>query len=92
MSILEVEDVAARFRDAANRVLDLTLRDRHPDVVVDSPPGAGKTWLVEQVVATAVHFGGRVAVVAPRAEQTYDLVRRLRRNYPQVPLEILLSS
>jgi MoxR-like ATPase len=54
---------------ATRCALDLMLRDGEP-LVVESPPGAGKTELVEAVAATAATHGGlRVAVVAPRAQQ-----------------------
>lgn len=74
-------------------VLRRTLRDGEPLVVVDSPPGAGKTYLIESVVAVAVqHLHLRVSVVAPRAEQTYDLVRRLIANFAPMPIQMLLAA
>jgi hypothetical protein len=77
---------------ATDEVLDLTLRRGEPVVIVDSPPGAGKTRLVESVSALAAHHGLRVAVAAPRAEQTYDLVRRLLRNFAGLPVQLLQSG
>jgi AAA domain len=74
-------------------VLEAVLYGEHPAVLVDSPPGAGKTELVEEVVATAVaHRHWRVAVIAPRAEQTYDIVRRLRADYKPMRMEVLHSA
>jgi hypothetical protein len=78
---------------ATQRVLEVVFQDGEPLVVVRSPPGAGKTWLVETVVAVATrHFGLRVAVLAPRAEQTYDLLRRLAGVVAPVPIQPLQSS
>jgi AAA domain-containing protein len=74
--------------EAEGRVLDLVLRDGHPLVVVVSPPGAGKTRLIESLVATAVHgVSLRVAVATPRTEQMYDVLRRLLGNFD--PMEVI---
>lgn len=79
-------------RQATGRVLELVLRDGSPGSVVDSPPGAGKTTLVEEVSTTAVFYAGlRVAVITARNEQAYDLVRRLM-PYGSVPIQMLQSS
>src|SRR5262245_4436859 len=83
----------AADRDARRRVLDAVLRENQPALCVNSPPGAGKTSLVEAVTATAVqHFGLRVGVVAPRIEQTYDIARRLVVDYAPMRIELLHSA
>lgn len=85
--------VAELVQAAKREVLELTIREGHPAVVVDSPPGAGKTNLVEDVVATAVLAAGmRVAVVAPRAEQTYDILRRVAAHFPLSNIQVLQST
>lgn len=38
------------------------------------------------------HLGLRVAVVAPRAEQTYDLLRRLVANFDPMSIRVLLAA
>ncbi|MEW6732135.1 MAG: AAA family ATPase [Acidobacteriota bacterium] len=82
--------IESQSRAAVGQVLNLVLRDGEPVVVVDSPPGAGKTALVETLVATAVlGFGLRVAVVTPRAEQSNDLLRRLTRDYEPMTMQLL---
>jgi hypothetical protein len=79
--------------DAERRVLDLVLRDGHRLVVVVSPPGAGKTRLIESLVAVAVReLALRVAVATPRTEQMYDLVRRLLANVDAMPITVLHSA
>jgi hypothetical protein len=80
--------IEARTLAAEREVLDAVLRRGEPLVLVKSPPGAGKTRLVETVTAAGVHHGDlRVAVVTPRAEQSYDFVRRL---FPAVPIRVEL--
>lgn len=88
MTIAEIERQA---RAATSRILDLVLREGRPIVLVDSPPGAGKTRLIEDVVGTSVNFGLRVAVVTPKAEQAYDFVRRVRAAFAQLPVQLLQS-
>jgi len=84
--------VERHSREASERILDAVLRRGAPLVIVPSPPGAGKTTLVETVVAAAVHFGLRVIVIAPRAEQTYDFMRRLAGGYAGIRIEALLAT
>lgn len=59
-----------------------------PVVVVDSPPGAGKTFLVENAaVFAAAERGMRVGVVTPGVPQAYDIVdRMLAYNVPRLEL------
>lgn len=84
--VLTIED---RTLQAEQAVLEGILRRGELLVIVKSPPGAGKTRLVENVTAPAVHHGGlRVAVVTPRAEQSYDFVRRLARA-ARIRIELL---
>lgn len=80
--------------DAAKKlVLEAVLIDGQPAVIVASPPGAGKTTLIEAVAATAVHAEGlRVCVAAPRVEQTVDFIRRFARDYVATPIYLLHSA
>jgi hypothetical protein len=72
------------------RVLEAVLTEHHPAVLVDSPPGAGKTLLVEYVASTAVlALEMQPVVVTARWEQTLDLTRRLRSAYPTLPVVVL---
>src|SRR5690349_1304831 len=79
-------------RAASNEVLDLVVRVGEPLVIVNSPPGAGKTTLVEAMIAVAWDFGLKVAVATPRAEQSYDLVRRLLLDYRATPIALDLAK
>jgi len=60
---------------AAGILLDLGRATR--GVVVDSPPGAGKSTLVVRVAADLAEAGERVMVVAQTNEQVDDLTDRL---------------
>ena len=61
-------------------------------VIVESPPGAGKTWLVEQIVAMGVLCAGfNVCCVTPRASQGFDLLARLTANFQLPRVEGLLA-
>ncbi|HEY7222957.1 MAG TPA: AAA family ATPase [Micromonosporaceae bacterium] len=71
----------------ASRVVEAVLADLRMagprGVVVDSPPGAGKSTLVVRAAGTLVDEGsGQVMVVAQTNEQVDDLVYRLATGYP----------
>jgi hypothetical protein len=89
MSTATIIDESRNVREA---VLEAVLREGVPLVMVPSPPGAGKTHLVETVVVAAVDIGLRVGVIAPRVEQTIDFMRRLRALRTAVPTECLLAK
>src|SRR5215208_4711161 len=78
------------------RVLDLVLRQRHDPanhiVFVSSPPGGGKTQLVELVAVAACQLGLQVAVACPRADQAFALIRRLLAAYPTQRLRLLVGK
>src|SRR3954447_6620993 len=70
------------LRDDADRVLDaavdFALFGTSPLIIVKSPLGAGKTYLVECACAVAVGAPQmRVLVVTPGVSQVYDIADRL---------------
>lgn len=70
------------YRDLADQVIDQAvdsaLFGSDPVLIVKSPPGAGKTFLVECAVAVAVERPQmRVVVVTPGVSQLYDIAGRL---------------
>jgi len=69
----------------AGVLADLRCGD-HPGVVVDSPPGAGKSTLVVRVASQLTGDGGQLAVVAQTNEQVDDLTDRLVDALPGVPI------
>jgi hypothetical protein len=81
--------------EAAARVVGAVLADLaggHRGVVVDSPPGAGKSTLVVRAAAHLVEAGERLMIVAQTNEQVDDLVERLAGKHPDVPLGRLSAS
>jgi AAA domain-containing protein len=68
-------------------VLNAALWCQEPAVLVTSPPGAGKTGTVERVAAVGVlELGLRVMVAVQTNAQVVDLLARLARNFPAVPV------
>ncbi|GIF19108.1 hypothetical protein BJ973_006154 [Actinoplanes tereljensis] len=72
----------------AGRVIDAVLRDLrtadHRGVVVDSPPGAGKSTLVVRAAGELAATGTPLMIVAQTNEQVDDLVERLGTRSPEV--------
>jgi hypothetical protein len=69
-------------QSAADRVTDDAIRHAlfgtDPVVIAKSPPGAGKTFLVEcAAVFAASELGMRVLIVTPGVSQAYDIALRL---------------
>jgi hypothetical protein len=58
----------------------------HPGVVVDSPPGAGKSTLVVRAARHLAATGEPLAVVAQTNEQVDDLVANLARSDPDLAI------
>ena len=72
----------------AARVVDAVLRDLrvgdHRGVVVDSPPGAGKSTLVVRAAGELAAAGSPLMIVAQTNEQVDDLIERLGTRFPEV--------
>lgn len=80
--------MSAPAEAAAQAVLDAQ-RLRDALVLVDSPPGAGKTRLVVDAAAfSAVVLGERCAIVTLTNQQAFDVVRRLGQTHPGVPVAL----
>lgn len=82
-------EAAARATDA---ILRDTLHGEHRGVVVDSPPGAGKSTLVVRAARELAAAGRPLMVVAQTNAQVDDLVHRLARADPELPVGRLHSS
>jgi hypothetical protein len=80
MSIAESAERARAVTDAI--LADLAKADR--GVVVDSPPGAGKSTLVVAAAASLAERGERVMVVGQTNEQVDDLIDRLARDHGEL--------
>jgi hypothetical protein len=75
---------------AAARVVDDVLADlaspAHRGVVVDSPPGAGKSTLVVRAAGVLAAAGEPLMIVAQTNEQVDDLIARLGTASPELPV------
>ncbi|WP_158709598.1 AAA family ATPase, partial [Streptomyces sp. NRRL S-15] len=80
---------AARATDA---ILEDTLRGTARGIVVDSPPGAGKSTLVVRAALELASAGRPLMVVAQTNAQVDDLVVRLAEKAPGLPVGRLHSS
>jgi hypothetical protein len=71
-------------------VIDAVLADlaasAHRGVVVDSPPGAGKSTLVVRAAGVLAASGARLMIVAQTNEQIDDLIARLGAASPSLPV------
>ncbi|MDI2132566.1 AAA family ATPase [Yinghuangia seranimata] len=65
---------------------------RHRGVVVDSPPGAGKSTLVVRAAAEIAGRGDRLMIVAQTNNQVDDLLLRLVEEHPGLVLGRLSAS
>lgn len=81
---------------AADAAIERVLRTQWQGeraVRLDSPPGAGKTGVVERlaVQASAV-LGERCMLVTQTNEQAFDLARRLARGFTRLPFTLLVKK
>jgi hypothetical protein len=73
---MSIKDAAISSRAVTDAILaDLTRTER--GVIVDSPPGAGKSTLVVAAAASLAERGERVMVVGQTNEQVDDLIDRM---------------
>ncbi|MDQ0991074.1 AAA domain-containing protein [Streptomyces sp. V3I7] len=87
-----VFDPAAAAARATDAILHDTLHGTHRGVVVDSPPGAGKSTLVVRAALELAEAGHPLMVVAQTNAQVDDLVLRLAEKNPELPVGRLHSS
>ncbi|MFL5996728.1 MAG: AAA domain-containing protein [Streptomyces sp.] len=85
-------DPGAEAARATDAILHDTLRGTHRGVVVDSPPGAGKSTLVVRAALELAEAGRSLMVVAQTNAQVDDLVLRLAEKNPELPVGRLHSS
>ncbi|MEU2515241.1 AAA domain-containing protein [Streptomyces syringium] len=85
-------DPAAAAGAATDAILRDTLHSPHRGVVVDSPPGAGKSTLVVRAARELAAAGRPLMIVAQTNAQVDDLVLRLAEQDPELPVGRLHSS
>ncbi|MEU9440419.1 AAA domain-containing protein [Streptomyces sp. NPDC048304] len=91
MTTVDFDPSAAAAR-ATDAILYDTLHGTERGVVVDSPPGAGKSTLVVRAALELADAGRPLMVVAQTNAQVDDLVLRLAQKNPQLPVGRLHSS
>ncbi|MFE6351638.1 AAA domain-containing protein [Streptomyces rochei] len=87
-----VLDPGAEAARATAAILHDTLHGTERGVVVDSPPGAGKSTLVVRAALELAEAGRPLMVVAQTNAQVDDLVLRLAEKNPDLPVGRLHSS
>ncbi|MFJ6697887.1 AAA family ATPase [Streptomyces sp. NPDC091272] len=85
-------DPGAEASRATAAILHDTLHGTHRGVVVDSPPGAGKSTLVVRAALELAAAGRPLMVVAQTNAQVDDLVLRLAEKEPELPVGRLHSA
>ncbi|WP_372407840.1 AAA domain-containing protein [Streptomyces luteireticuli] len=85
-------DPSAAAAAATEAILRDTLGGEHRGVVVDSPPGAGKSTLVVRAARELARAGRPLMVVAQTNAQVDDLVLRLAAADGELPVGRLHSS
>ncbi|MFI9046651.1 AAA domain-containing protein [Streptomyces sp. NPDC053427] len=85
-------DPAAAAAAATDAILHDTLHGTRRGVVVDSPPGAGKSTLVVRAARELAAAGRPLMMVAQTNAQVDDLVLRLADKDPGLPVGRLHSS
>ncbi|EST25551.1 AAA domain-containing protein [Streptomyces roseochromogenus] len=91
MTTVDFDPGAAAAR-ATDAILHDTLHGTERGVVVDSPPGAGKSTLVVRAALELAEAGRPLMVVAQTNAQVDDLVLRLAEKNPDLPVGRLHSS
>ncbi|MFF0202244.1 AAA family ATPase [Streptomyces sp. NPDC005017] len=92
MSTRTVFDPGAEAGRATEAILRDTLHGTDRGVVVDSPPGAGKSTLVVRAALELADAGRPLMVVAQTNAQVDDLVVRLAEKSPELAVGRLHSS
>lgn len=85
-------DPGAEAARATDAILYDTLHGAYRGVVVDSPPGAGKSTLVVRAALELAAAGRPLMVVAQTNAQVDDLVSRLAEKAPDLPVGRLHSN
>ncbi|MCD9872146.1 AAA domain-containing protein [Streptomyces guryensis] len=85
-------DPGALAAEATDAILRDTLHGTHRGVVVDSPPGAGKSTLVVRAALELADAGRPLMIVAQTNAQVDDLVLRLAEKNRELAVGRLHSS
>jgi hypothetical protein len=89
--VVTIAEAAALAGEATGRILD-GLAAAPRGVVVDSPPGAGKSTLVVRAARELAQAGERVMVLGQTNEQVDDLITRLAAERPDLAIGRLSAA
>jgi hypothetical protein len=92
MTTTSQHDAAAETSQIITAVLDAMGRPGHRGVIVDSPPGAGKTTLVVRAATELATAGEPCIIIAQTNNQVDDLTIRLARQDQNLPLGRLTGT
>ncbi|HEU5378026.1 MAG TPA: AAA domain-containing protein [Ktedonobacteraceae bacterium] len=82
----------ARADQALREILTLQWK-QEPGLIIQSPPGGGKTGIVERVaIQELALLHGRAMIATLTNEQTFDLARRLTAHYPRYPIYLFVRA
>jgi len=83
----------AEMADRAVRAVLRTQWDGEPVVRLDSPPGAGKTGVVERLAVQSLGvLGERCMIATMTNEQAFDVARRLASGYPRLDFTLFVRD
>lgn len=76
---LEVDDLlgSSNFDDSQRRAIALGLNKKRPILVIQGPPGSGKSGLLKELIVLAVERGEKVLVTAPTNAAIDNMVEKL---------------
>src|SRR3712207_3137203 len=93
MSGLLAAPTPAKLADEVASTVLRTQWEGKPAVRLDSPPGAGKTRMVEQLAVQSLGLLHERCMIATMTnEQAFDIARRLARGYPSQPFALLVRN
>ncbi|MEW1545802.1 AAA family ATPase [Streptomyces tsukubensis] len=92
MTTAPVRDPGADAARVTEKILADTLHGTDRGVVVDSPPGAGKSTLVVRAARELAAAGRPLMVIAQTNAQVDDLVLRIAEKDPELPVGRLHSN
>jgi hypothetical protein len=86
------EQLIAAADATCNAILN-AITDTADDIVANSPPGGGKTRLLEDATGhVALNLHRRVAIACPSNDQANDATRRIAEAFPQLRIDRFMAT
>src|SRR5580693_2906899 len=93
MSTTRMEKTPEMLANEAVTEVLKTQWDGEPALRLDSPPGAGKTWVVERLAVQAMELHREQCMISTQTnEQAFDLARRLAGGFPNLPFHLFAKK